>query len=245
MAFCLRQLGVLGYYQGAHDKAHRLLTEGLEVSRALGSAWAIAYSLVFLSMAAYGRGAYAEAEKLLEEGLALSTEVGDRFTTAYALNGLGLVKRAQGNLQAARQLMEDSIAIWREIGDQESLANSLFNLGDALLGTEDQPDARTYFLEALSVASQAQLAPLMLGALLGCAILQAEGQQIQSALNILICIKDHPANIQFVKVRAEKLFTELQAKLSVEQMDFIAAGVNNKTLDALVQETLAYYHNIK
>ena len=241
MAFCLRQLGLLGYYQGAHEKAHRLLTEGLELSRELGNPWAIAYSLDFLSMAAYGQGAYAEAERLLHEGLALSRQVGDRFTIAYALNGLGLVKKALGDLEGARQLLEDSIAIWRDIGDQESLAKSLYNLGDALLGTDHQPEAREYFLESLLVARKAQLAPVMLGALLGCAVLQAEAGQIESALHMLICIKDHPASIQFVRARAENLFVQLQAKRSAEQMESIRTVASVKSLDVLVQETLASF----
>jgi hypothetical protein len=50
IAFCLRQLGVLGFYQGAYDEADRLLNEGLEVSRTIGQRWAIAYSLIFSAL---------------------------------------------------------------------------------------------------------------------------------------------------------------------------------------------------
>jgi predicted ATPase/transcriptional regulator with XRE-family HTH domain len=238
IAFCLRQLGLLAYYQGAYDKAYHLLSEALEVSRALGNSWATAYSLNFLSTAAYARGAYPEAEKLLHEGLALSKQAGDRFITAYALNGLGLVKKKLGDSAEARRLLEESISIWREIGDQESTAKSLNNLGVTLLGSDDQPEAREYFLEAFSIAKQVQLAPIMLDALLGYAILQVDEGKYESALKMLTIIKDHPASTQGTKDRAKTLRHELEAQLTAEQIEATLSQGESMTLDTIAKDLL-------
>jgi len=227
---------VLGFYQGAYDEADRLLNEGLEVSRALGNAWAIAYSLDFLSTAAYAQGDYVEAEKLLREGLTLSQQVGDRFTTAYALNGLGLVKQSLGEHAEARRLLEDSISIWREIGDLASMAHSLNNLGAAFLETNDNLEAQNCFHEALSVAKNAGLVPVMLDALLGTATLRAHEDLHAAAVKTLVYIKDHPASTQTTKDRAEKLYSELSSKLPAGESGSVAFRA--ETFDQLVQEVL-------
>jgi len=209
VAFCLRQLGLLAYYQGEYDDAHRLLSESLDVSRSIGNAWATAYSLDFLSTAAYARGAYEEAEKLLNEGLALSKKVSDRFTTAYGLNGLGLVKKAYGEPAEARQLLDDGIAIWREIGDHASLAQSLNNLGDVLLEMKIYSEAQLNFVEALSVAKNAGLIPIMLDSLLGESILRVHAGEKDFAVKALAHIKEHPSSTRATKNRAEKLYADL------------------------------------
>jgi predicted ATPase/DNA-binding XRE family transcriptional regulator len=237
-AFCLRQLGLLTYYRGKHDEAYRLLSEALEVSRALGSSWAIAYSLNFLSTAAYALGRYSEAEKLLHEGLALSKQAGDRFTMAYALNGLGSVKNKLGEPAEARRLLEESISIWREIGDQESTAKSLNNLGFVLLMTDNQTEALEQFLEAFSIAKQAQLAPVMLDALLGYAILQMDEGEHESALKMLILITNHPAGMQTTQDRAEALRIDLETKFTSQQIDRAHSHAASMTLETILQELM-------
>jgi tetratricopeptide (TPR) repeat protein len=231
-------LGVLGFYQGAYDEADRLLGEGLEISRGLGNAWAIAYSLDFLSTSAYARGAYAEAENLLQEGLVLSQQVGDRFTTAYALNGLGLVKQSLEQHAEARQLLEDSISIWREIGDLASMAQSLNNLGNAFLETNEPDEAQKCFIEALSVGKNAGLIPVMLDALLGNATLRASEGLHKSAFRTLAYIKAHPASTQATKSRAEKLYTEFGSKLSAWESETLSSPFHEEILDQLVQDVL-------
>lgn len=241
IAFCLRQLGVLGFYQGAYDEADRLLNEGLQLSRALGNAWAIAYSLDFLGMAAYTRGDFVEAESLLREGLMLSQQVGDRFTTAYALNGLGLVKKACGELIEARQILEEGIVIWREIGDEASLAHSLNNLGDVFLEQKQYSDARLNFVEALSVAKKAGLAPIMLDSLLGEALLRANANSKEFALRALEQILHHPASTQSTKERAKAAYSNL----SIEQAVIPLTSFSEDAFNSLVKETLGKYASSK
>jgi tetratricopeptide (TPR) repeat protein len=243
VAFCLRQLGLLAYYQGAYEDSHRLLSESLDVSRAIGNAWAIAYSLDFLSTAAYARGAYGEAEKLLNEGLSLSQGVGDRFTTAYGLNGLSQVKKALGSYAEAEQLLEQSIAIWREIGDQASLAQSLNMMGDVLLDTEDWQAAQTYFHEALSVARNAQVVPVMLDALLGDAFLRAREGFHDPAIKTAAYIKDHPSGTQTTRSRASELYAELLQKLPAERSEGSQAYVEGTGLDLLIEDVLRRQNN--
>jgi predicted ATPase/DNA-binding XRE family transcriptional regulator len=238
-AFCLRHLGLVAYYRGDYDEAYRLLSESLALSRAMGNTWAIASSLNILSMAVYAQDAYPEAQQLLQEALELSQVLEDRFNIASALTGLGQVSQALGDIADAQHFFEDSAQIWREIGDQGSLAQTLNQLGMTLLVREDRPEARRCFLEALEVAKEAQIAPVMLDALLGVAALRVAEGDNESALELMLHILQNPASTHDTRDHAEQLRAELVGQLRAEHIDVIQARAAGKTLDTLAQSLLA------
>jgi tetratricopeptide (TPR) repeat protein len=205
----------------------------------MGNTWAIASSLNILSMAVYARGAYVEAQQLLQEGLVLSQTLEDRFNIASALTSLGQVSQALGDTAEAEGFFEDSVRIWREIGDEGSLAQTLNQLGMTLLVREDRAGARRCFLEALEVAKEAQIAPVMLDALLGVAALRRAEGDMGSALELVLHVLQNPACTQDTRERAEQLRAELVAELPAEQIAAIDAQAQGKTLDEVAQDLLA------
>jgi predicted ATPase/Tfp pilus assembly protein PilF len=237
-ALCLRHLGLAAYDQGTYSEARRLLGESLTLSRAMGSPWSIAYSLNVLGTAVHAQGAYAEAQQLLHEGLALSQALGDRYNTASAKSSLGMVQQALGDHLEAQRYFEESIAIWREIGEQGSLAQTLNRYGQSLIAQADWPTARRCFLEALAVARHAQITPIVLDGLLGIAALQVEEGNVESALEVVLHVLQHPAHTQGVHKRIEQLRMDLEDQFTAEQIDVLHAQVQGKTLDALVQDLL-------
>jgi predicted ATPase/DNA-binding XRE family transcriptional regulator len=237
-AFCLRHLGLVAYYRGDYAAADRLLSESLAMSRAMGNTWAIASSLNLLSTAAYAQHAYRAAHDLLREALALSQGLGDRFNVALALTGLGQVSQATGDASEAQGFFEDSTRIWREIGDQGSLAQTLNQLGQTLLVQAEQLGARRCFFEALRVAWDAQIAPVMLDALLGVAALHAAEGNRAAALELALHIHQNPACAQDTRDRAEQLRAELVMQLPAEHAEAIQMRAPATTLDALVQTLL-------
>jgi tetratricopeptide (TPR) repeat protein len=238
-AFCLRHLGLVAYYRGDHDEAYRLLSESLALSRAMGNIWAVASSLNILSMAVYAQGAYREAQQLLQEALTLSHVLEDRFNIALALSGLGQVSQALGDIPDAQRFFEDSARIWREIGDQGSLAQTLNQLGMTLLVGADRPGAHRCFLEALEVAKEAQITPVMLDSLFGIAALRRDEGDTRSALELVLHILQNPACMQETRGRAVQVRAELEAQLPAEQIDAIQSRSQDKTLDILAQALLA------
>jgi hypothetical protein len=86
-------------------------------------------------------------------------------------------------------------------------------LGDILLEMGNRTEAEKFFLEALAVARNAGLVPIMLDALLGSARLRAAEGSTETALKALAHIKDHPAGIETTKKRAETLYSQLQSEL--------------------------------
>jgi predicted ATPase/transcriptional regulator with XRE-family HTH domain len=235
---CLRQLGLAAYALGEYDEAHRLLSESLALCRAMGNRWAMTFSLNFLGTVAHALGAYDEAEQLLSEGLAISQALADRFNSATALSGLGLVHLALGRGAAARDCLQASVAIWREIGDRGNLGQTLNRLGQSLLAQPDWDTARRCFVEALAVARDAQIAPVVLDALLGLAALRAEEALPAVALELVLHILQDPASSHTTHARAGQLRAELTAQLADDQIAGIDARVRDTTLDALAQELL-------
>jgi tetratricopeptide (TPR) repeat protein len=204
----------------------------------MGSPWSIAYSLNLLGTAAYAQGAYAEAQQLLHEGLALSQNLADRYNTASAKSSLGMVHQALGDGREARRCFKESIAIWREIGELGGLAQTLNRYGQSLIAQADGPMARRCFLETLDVARHAQITPIVLDGLLGVAALQAQEGNVESALELVLHILQDPAHTQGIHNRADQLRTDLEADLTAQQIDVIRTRVQDRTLDALVQDLL-------
>jgi predicted ATPase/DNA-binding XRE family transcriptional regulator len=234
-AFCLRQLGLLASYLGEHAEGRRLLGESLALSREMGNVWSIASSLNLLGAAAHAAGDDAAAAEQLDEALVLSRALDDRFNVASALCGLGLVRWGLGHLGEARRLLEDSVRLWREIGDQESLARTLNHLGELLLAQGDVAEARACFLDAVRVVRDAELAPIVLDALLGLAALRGEEGRPEQALELLIPILSHPAATEQARARAERLRVGLAPRVAPARLQAIAALGGETTLDALVR----------
>jgi len=149
-----------------------------------------------------------------------------------------MVHQAWGNEPEARCCFEESLAIWREIGEQGGLAQTLSRYGQSLTVQADGPMARRCFMEVLAVARNAEITPIVLDGLLGVAALQAQEGEVEAALEVVLHVLQDPAHTQGVHDRAERLRTDLEAGLNAQQLDLIGARVQNKTLDALVQELL-------
>ena len=103
----------------------------------------------------------------------------DRASIAFALDGLGLVSAAQGKADKAHQFFRSSITLLNEIGEQGNLAQTLTHYGYALLKMGELENAHQHFIDALTVASRAEITPILLEALLGEAEVRMEEQDIE------------------------------------------------------------------
>jgi hypothetical protein len=112
-------------------------------------------------------------------------------------------------------------------------------MGQTLLIQADRAGARRCFVEALEVAKEAQIAPVMLDALLGIAALRGGKGDMGSALELVLHVLQNAACSQDTRDRAEKLRTELVAQVPGEQIGLIQTRAQAKTLDTLAQELLA------
>jgi predicted ATPase/transcriptional regulator with XRE-family HTH domain/Tfp pilus assembly protein PilF len=239
-AFCLRQIAQSGYYRGDYASGSRALNQSLEISQRIGNTWSIAASLNQLGLVAHSQGDHDQAEQFLSQALELSRELEDRYSIAAALDGLGLVKTAQGQFDDAQTLLQESMALWKEIGEQGNLAQTLTHMGTALLKAGDNANARSYFLNALSMAREMQTLPVLLDALVGEAEIQALEGAFESALEIVMAVSQNTSSSLATRKRAEQLRSDLLSKVPTQRVKAIKAKLNHKTtIDTLTQDILS------
>jgi predicted ATPase/transcriptional regulator with XRE-family HTH domain len=235
-AFCLRQIGIAAHYRGDFAAASEALEKSLAISRQLGNPWAIAAALNQLGIDSIAQGNYERARSYLQDALQGSQAMEDRASIADALDGLGLVSAAQDEVDASHEFFRSSIALLNEIGEQGNLARTLTHYGYALLRMGDRERAHQNFLEALSVASRAEIRPILLEALVGEARVRVEEGNLVSAFAIVWNICQLPSGSYVTHTRAEKLCSDLQQNLTTDEIQ--SAQARYQTIDAVTQEVL-------
>lgn len=150
----LQAAGVLALYQGDYARAHPLLHESLDLSRALRDPQGIGYALVSLGTLTRGQGHYAQAITLFEESLPLLRQAGDKRVMALALSGWGLALLSLGEYERSIALCEQSVTLARELGSPQSVAGSLTTLAMAVLGQDDYERARALCEESLAIRQE-------------------------------------------------------------------------------------------
>ncbi|MEW2574764.1 AfsR/SARP family transcriptional regulator [Streptomyces syringium] len=103
--------------------AHDLLTEALELSRAVHSRGSEAYALGFLALAELATGVPEAAVVTGREAVALTRATGDRAGEANALHNLSQVCLWTGRTEESLDCLHESLRLWRETGSlyRESL----------------------------------------------------------------------------------------------------------------------------
>jgi predicted ATPase len=137
-------LGQVRLFQGDHDGAARLFTEGLSAARRVPDRFSILVSLYDLALSSQAQGDLSGAAEHLKEGLSVAAEAGDDTSVAYYLEGLAAVARLQDNperavrlLAAAKSLLEARGSGWlhayvpRAWHDDGVLAALRSRMGDA------------------------------------------------------------------------------------------------------------------
>jgi tetratricopeptide (TPR) repeat protein len=241
LAFSLRQIGISAYTRGDNVRASESLERSLSISQKIGNVWSIAASLNQLGVITFSQGLFEQARKYLSDALDLSYALEDRASIAAALDGLGLVGAAQGEYDDARDLLDKSIALWDEIGEQGSFAHSLNHLGSVWKQIGNTQMARKHYLDALRVAVNAQITPVLLDSLIGEAEIQMLEGKVESALEILLAVSQSSSLPRATLDRAERLRSECESKLLGERIREIGTRVESEHLTSLAYELLSAF----
>lgn len=211
IAFSLNYLGVVARLQGAYEQARQLWQESLLIYRELGDRWGTAWSLNVMGHMAGELGEYLEARQLLEEGLAIHQEIGNHRGMAGSLNNLGYTLYLLGEYEKAQPLLREALTIRRELGYRRGIAISLNYLGQVAGVLDKVEDAKNYFYEALKIAMNIQDIPLVLDILVGLATALVKEGRLEQAGTLLHFPLYHPATGQTIRVKARRLWAELDA----------------------------------
>ncbi len=147
-ARALRVAATLADVRGEYPTAHALLTESVQIWRALGDTRSLIDTLHSLGIVLYNHGDYVQARALYEESLGLDQEAGDRKT---ALHNLGLIVYEQGEFTFAGALWEEAMALEHALGDTRRVALMLANLGLVACAQGDYALALARHQESLTI----------------------------------------------------------------------------------------------
>ncbi len=148
----LTTAGIILYYSSQQRRLQKqLLTEAIELARAVDDQSSLAWALIFMGVASVGQaGEYAQALATAEEGLALLRALGDKPGIAQALNIIGELTRIHGDDGRAQAVYEECLLLVRETGEVRREAMILNNLGIVMMHREQVRQAEQLFKEALA-----------------------------------------------------------------------------------------------
>ena len=231
----MMQGGILSGW-GEYDQAYTSSQEALSQFRSIGDTRLIIVTLNTLGFVALRSGRYSEAREFLKESLALLTPIDDPWTAATAYGNLGLVELAERNHAEARDLLQKSITIFTNMGMNGDVAFYLTYLGEACAAMGAAKEAEGHWLNAVRIAHESQGVPTILANLMRLAKLYAESGDIARAYEWTTQIMSHSSAWEETKSRTEKLMSELESKLSSQQIEAARARAPSITLESIVQE---------
>ncbi len=237
-AQCSTFLGMVAHAQGDYAAAYRYLSSSTSGARRLGDPRLISLSAGQLGRAALALGRTSEVVELLQESLRLTTATGDRLGMGVTLEQMAVAAQASGDPERARRLLNESIQQFRDIGDMWFLAHGLSMAGSFGLESGDLQSAEEHFRQAGSIAWANQAPPNVLDALTGMAALYSRRDLPELALRLAMHVLQHPASTREARDRASQIRAELEKVLTPEEIAAVAAQVNDKSFEGLIDEIL-------
>lgn len=214
MAYALLMVGLIAHAQGHTETAYRTIQDSIFYSRQLGDPRNMILCLSFAGMVTGAIGKAKEAHTMLLEVLEISRAINDRWGVATALNHLGQVELSLGEEERQQAIahLGESVAIYREMGEPWNMTRALVRLGGAYhLQGEDEP-AREILVEAIRIAWASPVIPLALDAMFELAVILADGNAPDCALQLLAPLREHPQCYEETRVKAVRLWDELAAR---------------------------------
>src|SRR5205823_1183186 len=111
-------MGSLAAWRGEPAGVPALCGQSLQIFRALGDRFGLAYTLNELGRNAFDRYEDERGTELYEQGLILSRELGNRRGICFGLDGLARGARQRGELVRAESLLREALVIWRDLGNR-------------------------------------------------------------------------------------------------------------------------------
>ena len=226
-------IGLVWIRRGRLARAVLPLERGLEAGRRKHLTVWLPIPLSLLGLAFVRMGHVHEGLRLLEDGVALSRELGIRAYLAAWLVNLAEGYLADGQHQHALETARQALDMARDYGERGHEAQALQVLGDiAARGTPPDPgEARARYEEALRLAGELGLRPLVASCLLSLGALESRLGHVEGAAQR--------------RAQAQRTFDELDMRSGREHAEkevtelghlFIVARSQPDLYDFLAQE---------
>jgi len=153
MASQYNNIGLVYYSQNLYPEAIEYIEQSLAILRQLDDNHrAIPGITSNLGELYLQIGQYELAENTLNNALTLHINNNDRFGEAGDCRNLGEINRLKGDRSEALKHYQKALNIYQEIGAEKFQAEVLIGIGQLYVESKEWRKARTYFVEALTIA---------------------------------------------------------------------------------------------
>lgn len=236
LARAYNALGILAGTRGQYPQARDFFVQGLETFRAIGDRAGTARTLHNLSILSYIEQDFVKTRDLRLECLQICRAIGFQWGISSELKHLADVEKVLGNHRQAHAYYEESLAHSQRSGDRKSMVYTLDSLAGLALAQKDLSQARRYYFEALTLAQELELLPVVVDLLCGIAELLAESGQTETALEMLAFVSQHPAADRQTASKAQALLENLSATLPADLSAAAQARGRQAQIEALLEK---------
>lgn len=193
--------GLLYYYTNDLENAQKYFENSIEISKKNNIESGVANSSVNLAAVIILKGDLEKAHQLYSIGLDFYKKEKSILSYARALANLGALEYKKENYDKAIELYNDCKAIFQELEDHEGLAVTLLNLGNANLEKSEFDKAEYFYREALEIADEYGLKPIILHLKLRIAELEtSRGNHENAEASLISFIKNHSDSGEYHKI---------------------------------------------
>lgn len=143
---------VIEAHAGNLNRAHFLVTQCVQMARALDDQQILADFLGFLGNVVYWKGHKHEGAAIQDEALAICRRHGDPWATGATLNNLGLIALEHGDDAKALATSREALTLFRSFGDDWGVAYSLSVMGNAYRQQGEFEPAKATLEQRLAIA---------------------------------------------------------------------------------------------
>jgi tetratricopeptide (TPR) repeat protein len=197
IGFMLYGIGDAAHRNGDYDEAQRYFEESIAVCDRIGDQNGVAWAYNGLGNVARRKGQFAQARQYFEESLTVARRMGFQAgiltNTLLALGWLEWLYL--GEFDKAKERVDAAQKILRMYGSTADIAHAAVLMGHITATLNDFTSAKSYLKEGLQLASQANITPTVLSAIVGLSGLRNSNspKDKQRSAAQLLFARQHPA----------------------------------------------------
>lgn len=214
-------LGAIGMIGFDLDAGLRWADEGLERSRALGSAWSQAMASTVDGILQTVAGDLGAARARYSQALDIQRKIGDEEGAGLSLGGLAQLASTRGDPAGALELYRQALAAFQAIGDRAEEARILSEMAWTHLRHSGSALARRAFLDSVQAYTDVASVRGVGLALIGLAATEAAEHRPETAVQIAAAAEVYASQEGIVNVYSDEtpgreLIDQAQAALPAE-----------------------------
>lgn len=246
-AAALNNLSHLAQDDGNYAESERLLRECLALYEQMNYPFGIGTTLGNLGHLYTLQGKFAEALPYLHSSLAIAEQEEDIVSKLINLSNIADAELAQGRRPSAMTHYQQSRTLAQEVGQFHWVIVNLNGLSQCHLVAGDLLSAIDRLTEALTFVHKAASAPAVLTTISLCGQLLAQQGHLETALQLLVFVVQHPATTVSTKAVVQQglarlaqttppsLVEQAQQWAATQRLDTVLVWVQTLLADALAE----------